>query len=76
MGHDGGEAAGIMDAANFLPEGVASFWQIYFNVADTDESVAAITKAGGSVLEPAVDTPHGRMALMADPTGAAFKIVH
>jgi predicted enzyme related to lactoylglutathione lyase len=75
LGHDGTEAAGIMDAANFLPQGVPSNWQIYFNVANTDDSVAVIEKLGGSVIQPAEDTPHGRMALVADPTGATFKIV-
>ncbi len=30
---------------------------------------------GGSVLMPAEDTPYGRLAAAADPTGARFKLV-
>ena len=38
-------------------------------------SLATAERLGGTVLEPAVDTPYGRMARVADPTGASFKIV-
>jgi hypothetical protein len=75
LGHDGDEAAGIMDAATLLPDGVPSNWQVYFNVDSTDDSLAMIEKLGGSTLQPAEDTPYGRMALAADPTGATFKII-
>jgi predicted enzyme related to lactoylglutathione lyase len=73
----GGEEqyAGIMDASAYLPEGTPSFWEVYFGVEDADASLAVVERLGGTVLEPAVDTPHGRMARVADPTGATFKIV-
>ena len=73
----GGEEqyAGIMDASAYLPEGTPSFWEVYFGVEDADASVGVVERLGGKVLEPAVDTPHGRMARVADPTGATFKIV-
>jgi predicted enzyme related to lactoylglutathione lyase len=67
--------AGIMDASAYLPEGTPSFWEVYFGVEDADASVGVVERLGGKVLEPAVDTPHGRMARVADPTGATFKIV-
>ena len=67
--------AGMMDASAYLPEGTPPFWEVYFGVPDTDAALAAAERLGGSVLEPAEDTPYGRMAKVADPTGAVFKIV-
>jgi uncharacterized protein len=67
--------AGIMDASGFLPEGVPNHWSVYFGVDDADATLAQATALGGSVVRPAEDTPYGRMATLADPTGAQFKIV-
>jgi hypothetical protein len=67
--------AGIMDATAFLPEGVPASWSIYFQVEDTDAALAEIVDLGGSVIQPAEDTPYGRLAQAADPTGALFKLV-
>jgi len=66
--------AGIMDAAGFLPEGVPAHWQVYLGTADADAAVAKAVSMGGTVIEPAADTPFGRVALLADPTGAVFRI--
>jgi uncharacterized protein len=73
-----GEAmmAGLMDAAAFLPEGVPAHWSVYFGVDDTDKALARIGELGGSVVQPAEDTPYGRLATAADPNGAVFKLVH
>jgi predicted enzyme related to lactoylglutathione lyase len=67
--------AGIMDSAGFLPEGVPAYWAVYFAVDDADAAVAKVTELGGSVVEQAMDTPHGRIAHVSDPTGARFRIV-
>ncbi len=67
--------AGVMDGSTWLPEGVPSHWTAYFGVADTDAAVATVLASGGSVLMPAEDTPYGRLAAVADPTGAAFRIM-
>jgi predicted enzyme related to lactoylglutathione lyase len=75
LGEGDGALAGIMDAAAFLPEGVPSHWVVYFGVADTDAAVAQVTRLGGSVVEAAMDSPYGRLAHVADPTGAMFRIV-
>jgi predicted enzyme related to lactoylglutathione lyase len=75
LGQGDGQLAGIMDASNFLPEGVPAQWSIYFNVVDTDAALAKITELGGSVVQPPEDTPYGRLAQAADPTGALFKLV-
>jgi predicted enzyme related to lactoylglutathione lyase len=75
LGADRGALAGIMDAANFLPEGVPAHWSVYFGVEDTDKALATITDLGGTVVQPAEDTPYGRLAHVADPTGAHFRVV-
>ncbi len=69
-----GELAGIMDAASFLPEGVLSHWSIYWEVDDADATVAKVNALGGSVVLDAQDTPYGRLATVADPAGAQFKL--
>ncbi len=71
----GEEYAGIMDATSVLPEGVPSNWLLYFGVDDTDAAALKAVELGGSVLAPAADTPHGRFALLGDPTGAAFAVI-
>ena len=72
----GGTAtAGIMDATAFLPDGVPAMWSVYFGVDDADKTLAQIVDLGGSVVLPAEDTPYGRLAQAADPSGALFKLV-
>jgi uncharacterized protein len=75
LGEGDAQLAGIMDASAFLPEGVPAHWSIYFGVDDTDAALARIVELGGSVIVPAEDTPYGRLAQAADPTGARFKLV-
>ena len=75
MQHGEEQLAGIMDASGFLPEGVPAHWSVYFGTEDTDASLATITRLGGSVIMPAEDTPYGRLAEAADPTGVHFKLV-
>ena len=68
------QLAGIMDASGFLPAGVPANWQIYFASADVDATIARVVELGGSVGQPAEDTPYGRLAQVADPTGAQFRL--
>jgi predicted enzyme related to lactoylglutathione lyase len=69
-----GELAGIMDATAFLPDGVPAHWSVYWEVDDADAAVAKVKALGGSVLLDSVDTPYGRLATVADPAGAQFKL--
>jgi predicted enzyme related to lactoylglutathione lyase len=75
VGQGDGQLAGIMDASAFLPEGVPAHWSIYFGTDDTDATLAKIVELGGAVVTAAEDTPYGRLATAADPTGALFKLV-
>jgi predicted enzyme related to lactoylglutathione lyase len=66
--------AGIMDASAFLPDGVRAHWSLYWEVDDTDAAVSNVSSLGGSVIMDAQDTPYGRIASVADRTGAQFKL--
>jgi len=70
----GEQLAGVMDGRGFLPEGAPSQWAVYINVDDVDATVAQALALGATVVDPAIDTPYGRMATLADPTGAAIKL--
>jgi predicted enzyme related to lactoylglutathione lyase len=65
---------GVMDGAKVLPEGVPSNWVIFFGAGDVDKTLQTITANGGAVLRAAEDTPYGRLAAAADPTGAMFNL--
>jgi predicted enzyme related to lactoylglutathione lyase len=77
--------AGIMDAAvelppgapanAVLPEGASAHWSVYFVTPDTDAALDRVVELGGSVILPADDSPYGRLAQAADPTGIQFKLV-
>ena len=43
-------------------------------MADADTAVKATQELGGQVIMPAKDTPYGRVAMVADPTGAGFNL--
>jgi predicted enzyme related to lactoylglutathione lyase len=44
-------------------------------VDDADAAVTRAAELGGSVISPAEDTPYGRLATVADPAGATFKLM-
>jgi hypothetical protein len=55
----------------------AAVWNTYVWVRDADETAATARAAGGSVLVDPMDVGDwGRMAVLADPDGAAFSIWH
>jgi uncharacterized protein len=53
----------------------ASRWLVYFAVADTDETVAKVTEAGGTVCREPFDMVAGRMAVVQDSQGAPFALI-
>lgn len=53
-----------------------SHWANYIAVDSADETAEKITENGGSVQVPPFDAPGvGRMAMVADPSGANFAII-
>jgi predicted enzyme related to lactoylglutathione lyase len=74
---DGKAAGGVLPLTDEMQQhGARPMWLGYVNVLDTDNSVAAIEKAGGKVLMPAFDIPNiGRIAMVADPQGAPLYVM-
>jgi predicted enzyme related to lactoylglutathione lyase len=72
---DGRTVGGIGAMPAQAPAGVPSNWMVYFDVLDTDATVAKVEQLGGSVMRPASDSPYGRMATLTDPQGGAFAII-
>jgi predicted enzyme related to lactoylglutathione lyase len=75
LGEGGDAVSGIEDGALSLLETEASHWVVYFGVADADQTVARVTELGGAVLGPVEESDYGRLAPVADPTGATFSIM-
>lgn len=71
-----GRTIGGVQGMENLPEGVPPHWLVNFAVDDTDSTVAALVRAGGSVMAPPFDMEKvGRMAVVQDPQGAVFAVV-
>ncbi|MEC4020950.1 VOC family protein [Streptomyces sp. H27-D2] len=71
-----GRTIGGMQGLDKMPEGTPSHWLTYFSVDDTDSTVDALTRAGGSVLIPPFDMVAGRMAVVKDPQGGLFAVIN
>ncbi|MEZ0094035.1 VOC family protein [Streptacidiphilus sp. EB129] len=71
----GKTVGGMQDMAAQFPADVPAHWMAWFAVDDTDSTVNAHVKAGGTVMVPPMDIPPGRMAVLADPWGGAFCIL-
>lgn len=66
--------AGIMDVSSLEPQSHPSHWVIYFQVENCDESAARAVELGGRISREPHDSPYGRLASLADSTGARFKL--
>ncbi|KAA0082848.1 VOC family protein [Mycolicibacterium sp. P9-64] len=68
---DGRPVAGLM--ANDPQWGAPDAWTTYLHTADVDATVAAAVDAGATSILAPMDIPaQGRMAILGDPTCAAF----
>jgi uncharacterized protein len=71
----GGRAVGgMVHMDENWPEGVPPRWVVYFAVTDCDAAATRAAELGGQVAVPPADAPPGRLAVIADPQGAAFTI--
>ncbi|OBI60637.1 VOC family protein [Mycobacterium sp. E796] len=69
---NGETVAAIAPMPPGAPEGMPPMWNTYIAVDDVDAAVDKVGSAGGQVLMPPFDIEEaGRMAFVADPTGAA-----
>jgi predicted enzyme related to lactoylglutathione lyase len=74
---DGGFAGGVLPLTDEMQQnGARPTWLGYVGVDDVDAAIAAIEQAGGKTLMPATDIPGvGRIAMVADPSGAPFYVM-
>ena len=72
---DGHEVGGIGEYPEGTPDQMPAAWMAYFAVTDTDAAMAKVTELGGSVVQPAFDSPYGRIAVVADDQGAVFSVI-
>lgn len=75
IGHLADRQVGGMMAPGPDEAGMPSMWTMFVHVADVDQTVARVTEAGGTVLEPGFDIPDGRVAVVADPSGGMFGVI-
>jgi predicted enzyme related to lactoylglutathione lyase len=75
--HAGGRpVAGILATTPEMGE-FPSSWNVYFASDDVDATAARALAAGGTVLQEPFDIPGGsRMAVLQDPLGAVFEVMH
>jgi predicted enzyme related to lactoylglutathione lyase len=73
LGIKNGESnnGGIAEAS---PPGTPPHWLVYFGVEDVDAALAKVGELGGSTLLGATDIQIAKIAVIADPQGAAFAI--
>jgi uncharacterized protein len=53
---------------------VPAHWSVYFAVEDAAVALDRAVELGASVVQPAEDTPYGRLATASDPNGAVFRL--
>ncbi|PYC77303.1 VOC family protein [Streptomyces tateyamensis] len=70
-----GKPVGGAQSLENHPEGTPPHWAVYFAVDGVDSTVDAAVRAGGALVVPAMDTPAGRMAALADPQGGVFWVI-
>jgi predicted enzyme related to lactoylglutathione lyase len=74
--HKGEKAVGgVLQMDEQWPAELPPHWMNYFAVSDVDASAAKVEALGGKVQVQPFDTPHGRLAVVADPSGAVFSII-
>jgi len=72
---NGGQPIGGIPAAHQTNPNAPPHWMLYFLVADCDASTAKAKELGAAVfMEPFTMEGVGRMAVVADPQGAAFSL--
>lgn len=66
--------SGLCDVSGFVPAEEGSWWRVYLGVADCDAAVARVQELGGTLKDGPFDSPFGRIATVAEPTGGDFQL--
>ena len=71
----GTQVAAISPLGDMAAQGVPPHWNTYVTVSDVDAAAGQVGAAGGQVIAPPFDVMDaGRMAVVADPTGAMLNL--
>ncbi|GAA1587322.1 VOC family protein [Actinoplanes couchii] len=69
--------AGIqLMAGGDWPDDLPAHWQVHFAVGDCDGAVGHALGLGGRLVRPPANIPGARFAVLADPQGGTFAILH
>ena len=69
------QVGGLFEATTRLATDEPSHWKVYVGVDNADETLTRAVEAGGHVVAEASDSPYGRFATIADPTGAQLVVM-
>ena len=69
------QVGGLFEATTRLAPDEPSHWKVYVGVENADETLKRVVVAGGRVVTPVSDSPYGRFATIADPTGAQLVVM-
>jgi uncharacterized protein len=64
----------VVAAMGTAQGGESAHWRADFWVPDVDAAVESATRLGGRALAPPVDSPTGKTATLADPSGVSFTV--
>lgn len=70
----GESIGGLLPMPPDVPAEVPPYWLVYVAVDDVDATAAKATELGGQAMVT-MDTPAGRLAVLADPQGAVFAVI-
>ncbi|MFI0352969.1 VOC family protein [Actinomadura sp. 9N407] len=72
----GRPVAGVVPPERRLLKPGTAHWMPFFGVTDCDASANEAERLGANVLLKCADTPHGRFAMICDPTSALLAVLH
>ena len=73
---DGKSVGGMFRMGDDFPEDLPAHWIVYFAVEDADAATEKAKEAGAQVRAEPFDNEAGRFAILTDPHGAAFAVIH
>jgi predicted enzyme related to lactoylglutathione lyase len=73
---DGESILGAWEMNERVPPNVPPYWQIYFGVEDVDYASDVAVRLGAKTMVEPMAMPGGKFAILMDPQGAAFGLLH
>ena len=70
----GQRIAGLLPRPETMAPEVPLYWDTWFGSADPDGAARLAPDLGGTVLMGPLDTEHGRISVLTDPSGAVFSV--